>query len=236
MTMPRFWSPEEASRWHKLYTEGIAEGLSEWDASKRAEDDYEESQRRARQEQLEAEQRLAAEKAAYERSWPGLGNKIGGHAVGTLVVGAIIAIWSLRWGCIIGGGVFLAASYDSINEWRKLRGASSPIIPSKAVRLLGIIGVLVWAYWMYADSRSGDDIPYGLTGFAVYLYDDRKAPNGDWYVGTIECSYLGRKDGLSRARVLARREAINLGFDTAHSRYYSICTQTKDNGCITKVR
>lgn len=82
----------------------------------------------------------------------------------------------------------------------------------------------------------GDDVPLGVTGYGVYLFDERKAPNGDYYVGTVETSYFSRKENLEKARALAFSEARRLGFDTSHSRYYVICTVSKDSGCVTKIR
>lgn len=82
----------------------------------------------------------------------------------------------------------------------------------------------------------GDDIPLGVTSYTVYLFDARKAPNGDYYAGTIETGYLSRKENLAKARALALSEARRLGFDTSHARYYIICTVTKDSSCVTKIR
>lgn len=84
--------------------------------------------------------------------------------------------------------------------------------------------------------HDSDYIPYRLTSLDVYLYDAEKAPNGDYYAGTIYCSYSDRKDGLQSARSLAYRIATEKGFSTdGGGRYYVICCMTKD-GCATKVR
>ena len=84
--------------------------------------------------------------------------------------------------------------------------------------------------------HDSDYIPYRLTSLDVYLYDAKKAPNGDYYAGTITCSYSGRKEGLQRARSLAYSVAYEKGFDVdGGERYYVICCMTKD-GCATKVR
>ena len=79
-------------------------------------------------------------------------------------------------------------------------------------------------------------IPYKLTCFNVYLYDEKKAPDADYFAGSIQCTYKGRKEGLSRARSLAYHEAKSMEFDISNGRYYIICTSTKNSGCITKVR
>lgn len=85
----------------------------------------------------------------------------------------------------------------------------------------------------YTDSNY---IPLGITGYSVYLYDANKAPNADYFVGTIETNYLKREQGLEAARALAYNQARQLGFDTYQSRYYIICTRTNDSSCATKIR
>lgn len=84
--------------------------------------------------------------------------------------------------------------------------------------------------------HDSDYIPYQLTSLDVYLYDADKAPNADYYAGTISCSYSDRKEGLQHARSLAYSVARQKGFHTdGGGRYYIICCMTKD-GCATKVR
>jgi hypothetical protein len=84
--------------------------------------------------------------------------------------------------------------------------------------------------------HDSDYIPYRLTSLQVYLYDAEKAPNADYYAGTIPCSYSEREEGLQKARALAYRVASQNGIKTdGGGRYYIICCMTKD-GCATKVR
>ena len=66
--------------------------------------------------------------------------------------------------------------------------------------------------------------------------DERKAPDADYFAGSISCSYINRESGLSQARSLAYQVARQRGFETdGADRYYIICCMTK-NGCATKVR
>ena len=85
------------------------------------------------------------------------------------------------------------------------------------------------------SKHDSDYIPYDLTGFDIYLYDDEKAPDGDYYAGSITCNYSDRNNGLSRARKLAYNKATELKFNT-NNRYYIFCTKTKKSSCVTKVR
>ena len=93
--------------------------------------------------------------------------------------------------------------------------------------ILGIAG---------CSMQDSNYIPVNLKGLNVYLFDEKKAPNADKFAGYIECSYLSREDGLSKARALAYQEAKRLGFDVSNGRYYIICTATADSSCVTKVR
>ena len=86
------------------------------------------------------------------------------------------------------------------------------------------------------SKHDSDYIPYGLKGLNVYLFDEEKAPNGDYFVGYVECSYLKRKEGLSQARTLAYNEAQRLHFKTSTGRYYILCAVTSETNCATKVR
>lgn len=104
--------------------------------------------------------------------------------------------------------------------------------PMKYFRLL----ILLAAVEVGCSKHDPDYIPYGLKGLNVYLFDEKKAPNGDYFAGYIECSYLKREEGLSNARALAYREAQRLHFETLNGRYYIICTATSESSCVTKVR
>jgi len=102
-----------------------------------------------------------------------------------------------------------------------------------------ITGYIIATVTLLASGCSvtgSDDIPLGVTGYNVYLFDSDKAPNGDRFVGKIETSYLSRKDNLDRARRLAFSEAKRLQFDVGNPRYYIICTETNDSTCATKIR
>lgn len=102
--------------------------------------------------------------------------------------------------------------------------------------------ILGWILALFSIGMSGcslsgsDDVPLGVTGYNVYLFDKNKAPNGDHFAGRVETSYLGRTENLDKARRLAYSEASRLHFDTSNSRYYIICTETKDSSCATKIR
>lgn len=104
-------------------------------------------------------------------------------------------------------------------------------------RLLKILAPIAALLLVFGCSASGgDDIPLGITAYHVYLFDKDKAPNADQFAGSVETSYLKRKDGLERARSLAYFEATRLKFDTNNPRYYIICTGTKESRCVTKIR
>lgn len=103
-----------------------------------------------------------------------------------------------------------------------MRGLFSVTV--SAILLLGCLG------------QNSESIPYGLTGFRIYLYDRSKAPDADYLVGTIQCNYRERDRGLAEARQLAKTTATRLGFDTGTDRYYILCTVTSNSDCATKVR
>ena len=89
----------------------------------------------------------------------------------------------------------------------------------------------------WSNGHDKDYIPYKLTGFTVYLYDEQKAPNADYYVGAISCTYSDRATGLSKARSMAYAAAKRLNFHIDQAgRFYVICTVTKKSSCATKVR
>jgi len=99
-----------------------------------------------------------------------------------------------------------------------------------------ILGVASICLTAGCGGHDSEYIPYELTSLDVYLYDARKAPDADYFAGSISCSYINRESGLSQARSLAYQVARQRGFETdGADRYYIICCMTK-NGCATKVR
>jgi hypothetical protein len=87
-----------------------------------------------------------------------------------------------------------------------------------------------------ADGRA-DGMPFLLSRLDVYLYDEKKAPDADYYAGSIDCNYFTSEKALDKARDLAYRVAQDKGFyiDGA-GRYYIICGMTSNGKCATKVR
>ena len=82
-----------------------------------------------------------------------------------------------------------------------------------------------------------DGMPFLLSRLDVYLYDEKKAPDADYYAGSIDCNYFTSEKALDKARDLAYRVARDKGFyiDGA-GRYYIICGMTSNGKCATKVR
>lgn len=105
---------------------------------------------------------------------------------------------------------------------------------TKLLRILASVAALLVICG--CTGTAGDDIPFGITVYHVYLFDKDKAPNADHFAGSVETTYLKRKDDLDRARRLAYAEATRLKFDTNNSRYYIVCTGTKNSRCVTKIR
>lgn len=80
-------------------------------------------------------------------------------------------------------------------------------------------------------AQDSDYIPYALTGYDVWVYDDTS--DREFYGGRIESSYLTRKAGLDQCGDAAEDLA-----DTRHLKDWSYvcCTVTIQSECVTKVR
>ena len=82
-----------------------------------------------------------------------------------------------------------------------------------------------------------DDVPFLVTRLDVYLYDENKAPNADYFAGSVECNYFTRESKLSEARSLAYSVARARGFHVdGAGRYYIICCIKAGGSIATKVR
>lgn len=82
-----------------------------------------------------------------------------------------------------------------------------------------------------------DDVPLLVTRLDVYLYDEEKAPNADFFAGSIECNYFTRERKLNEARSLAYSVARARGFHVdGAGRYYIICCIKAGGSIATKVR
>lgn len=82
-----------------------------------------------------------------------------------------------------------------------------------------------------------DDVPFLVTRLDVYLYDEEKAPNADFFAGSIECNYFTRERKLNEARSLAYSVARARGFHVdGAGRYYIICCIKVGGSIATKVR
>lgn len=88
-----------------------------------------------------------------------------------------------------------------------------------------------------ASDAKADDVPFLVTRLDVYLYDENKAPNADYFAGSIECNYFNRESKLSEARSLAYNVARARGFHVdGAGRYYIICCIKAGGSIATKVR
>ena len=82
-----------------------------------------------------------------------------------------------------------------------------------------------------------DDVPFLVTRLDVYLYDENKAPNADFFAGSVECNYFNRERKLNEARSLAYSVARARGFHVdGAGRYYIICCIKAGGSIATKVR
>jgi hypothetical protein len=88
-----------------------------------------------------------------------------------------------------------------------------------------------------APEVKADDVPFLVTRLDVYLYDEKKAPNADYFAGSVECNYFNRESKLNEARELAYVVARARGFyvDGA-GRFYIICCIKAGGSIATKVR
>ena len=82
-----------------------------------------------------------------------------------------------------------------------------------------------------------DDVPFLVTRLDVYLYDENKAPNADYFAGSVECNYFTRERKLNEARSLAYSVARARGFHVdGAGRFYIICCIKAGGSIATKVR
>lgn len=82
-----------------------------------------------------------------------------------------------------------------------------------------------------------DDVPFLVTRLDVYLYDENKAPNADYFAGCVECNYFTREGKLNETRSLAYSVARARGFHVdGAGRYYIICCIKAGGSIATKVR
>jgi hypothetical protein len=82
-----------------------------------------------------------------------------------------------------------------------------------------------------------DDVPFLVTRLDVYLYDENKAPNADYFAGSVDCNYFNRESKLNEARSLAYSVARARGFHVdGAGRYYIICCIKAGGSIATKVR
>jgi hypothetical protein len=88
-----------------------------------------------------------------------------------------------------------------------------------------------------APEVKADDVPFLVTRLDVYLYDENKAPNADYFAGSVECNYFNRESKLNEARSLAYSVARSRGFHVdGAGRYYIICCIKAGGSIATKVR
>lgn len=82
-----------------------------------------------------------------------------------------------------------------------------------------------------------DDVPFLVTRLDVYLYDEEKAPDANYFAGSVDCNYFNRETKLDEARSLAYRVARSRGFHIdGAGRYYVICCIKVGGSVATKVR
>lgn len=74
----------------------------------------------------------------------------------------------------------------------------------------------------------GDYIPFGLTGFGVYVTDP--STNKTVYAGHVDANYFSREEGLRSCAATAHAWARGKPFG------YVCCTITASSDCVTKVR
>jgi hypothetical protein len=94
----------------------------------------------------------------------------------------------------------------------------------------------LFSFFGVPDARA-DDVPFLVTRLDVYLYDENKAPNADYFAGSVDCNYFNRESKLSEARSLAYSVARSRGFHVdGAGRYYIICCIKAGGSIATKVR
>jgi len=92
------------------------------------------------------------------------------------------------------------------------------------------------SFFSVPDVRA-DDVPFLVSRLDVYLYDENKAPNADYFAGSIDCNYFNRESKLNEARSLAYSVARARGFHVdGTGRYYIICCIKAGGSIATKVR
>lgn len=97
--------------------------------------------------------------------------------------------------------------------------------------------LLVLLTLLGASSAKADDVPFLVTRLDVYLYDEAKAPNADYFAGSVDCNYFNRESKLNEARSLAYSVARARGFHVdGAGRYYIICCIKAGGSIATKVR
>ncbi len=96
--------------------------------------------------------------------------------------------------------------------------------------------LVLFSFFGVPDVKA-DDVPFLVTRLDVYLYDENKAPNADYFAGSVDCNYFNREGKLNEARSLAFSVARARGFyvDGA-GRYYIICCIKAGGSIATKVR
>lgn len=96
--------------------------------------------------------------------------------------------------------------------------------------------LLLFTYFGISNANA-DDVPFLVTRLDVYLYDENKAPNADYFAGSVDCNYFNRESKLSEARSLAYSVARARGFHVdGAGRYYIICCIKAGGSIATKVR
>ena len=96
--------------------------------------------------------------------------------------------------------------------------------------------LFLFAFFGVSDAKA-DDVPFLVTRLDVYLYDENKAPNADFFAGSVECNYFTRERKLNEARSLAYSVARARGFHVdGAGRYYIICCIKAGGSIATKVR
>lgn len=96
--------------------------------------------------------------------------------------------------------------------------------------------LLLFSFFCVPDVRA-DDVPFLVTRLDVYLYDENKAPNADFFAGSVDCNYFNRESKLNEARSLAYSVARARGFHVdGAGRYYIICCIKAGGSIATKVR
>lgn len=112
-----------------------------------------------------------------------------------------------------------------------MRAERAPTAKREQQFWCGAVGIVLSALVAGCSDYDSDFIPFVLTGFDAWVYDDEN--DEEFYAGRSDASYFSRQQGLENCHRAASGEARRRKLEDWS---YMCCTVTQSSESVAKVR